>query len=372
MKHKLTTDNRQLKTKLYAVILAGGAGERFWPVSRMRSPKYTMKIVGTTSLIQQTVRRLKGLIPSEHILIVTNKHQIDLIRNKLKGMRLKNFLIEPCSRNTAAAIGLAAIYIRKKDPGAMMAVFPADHYIKEVKVFQSIIRKAARVAQDDFLVTLGIKPTFPSTGYGYIRIKDRASRIKNQKLYYEVERFIEKPDRKTAEKFLKSNRFFWNSGIFVWKLSTILDNLKIHMPKLYSSLLKMEKVLDSPRFKKDILRIYSGLRKISIDYGVMEKARKKALVLAKFDWVDLGSWLSLEEIYKKDRDRNVYKGLNINYDTEGSTIFGPEGHLIATCGVRDLVIVHTKDATLVAGKGKTQEVKKLVNLISKRGLKQYL
>jgi len=347
-----------MKRKLYAVILAGGAGERFWPVSRIKNPKYAMHITGPKSIIEQTVDRVQGLIPNRNILIVTTKEQIALVRKKLKGMGARNFLIEPCPRDTAAAIGLAAAYIRKRNPKATIVVLPADHYIMNKKGFQSTVEKAIKAADKGYLVTIGIKPTYPATGYGYIRIKDKGLRIKGA-TFYKVEKFIEKPNRRTAEKFIKSNKFFWNSGMFIWKVDTILDSIKKHMPRLYKVLI---------RSGKD----YKKLKKISIDYGVMEKSRSKAMVKAKFDWIDLGSWISLAKVCKKDKSGNVAKGRSINCDTKGSVIISSQKHLVATTGVKNLVIVHTKDATLVADKNKSQDIKRLVALIRKKGLKQYL
>lgn len=346
-------------TTLYAVILAGGPGERFWPVSRVKNPKYAMHIAGPKSIIEQTVARVQGLIPNRNILIVTTKEQIALVRKKLKGTGARNFLIEPCPRDTAAAIGLAAAYIGKRGPLATMVVLPADHYIKDKKGFQSTVKKAIKAADKERLVTIGIKPTYPATGYGYIKIKGHQVTRSPGHQYYEVERFVEKPDKATAQKFLRSKRYFWNSGMFIWKVDTILDSIKNHMPQLYKVLI---------RSGKD----YKKLKKISIDYGVMEKSRSKAMVQAEFDWIDLGSWISLAKICKKDKSGNVSKGCSINCDTKGSVIISSKKHLVAATGVKNLVIVHTKDATLVADKNKSQEIKRLVALIRKKGLKRYL
>lgn len=358
MKLKTNHESRITNHEIYAVILAGGPGERFWPVSRVKNPKYAMRIGGPKSIIEQTVARVQGLIPSRNILIVTTKGQIALVRKKLKGTGARNFLIEPGPRDTAAAIGLAAAYIRKREPKATMVVLPADHYIKDKKGFQSTVKKAIKVADKEHLVTIGIKPTYPATGYGYIRVQGPGSRGQGRK-FYKVEKFVEKPDKVTAQKFLRSKRYFWNSGMFIWKVDTILDSIKNHMPQLYEVLI---------RSGKD----YKKLEKISIDYGIMEKSRSKAMVRAEFDWIDLGSWISLAKICKKDKSGNVSKGCSINCDTKGSVIISSKKHLVAATGVKNLVIVHTKDATLVADKNKSQDIKRLVALIRKKGLKRYL
>jgi mannose-1-phosphate guanylyltransferase len=345
------------KDTLYALILAGGAGERFWPVSRLKNPKYAMKLLGPKSMIQYTVERLKGLVPLRNILIVTNKEQLNLLRKNLRFFKAGNFLIEPYPRNTAAAIGLGAVSIKGKDPNAVMVVLPADHSIGDTKKFRSTIKKAAIAARNNYLVTLGIKPSFPHTGYGYIKAKRG-----------KVEKFIEKPDKKKAERFLKGKEYFWNSGMFIWKVDSILKSIRTHMPKLYRLLSKIE----NGASKKEIARLYRALKKISIDYGIVEKTKNRAMVEARFGWSDIGSWQSLEEIYAKDKDGNICKAHAINYDARGSIIVGPKDHLIATCGIKNLVIVHTKDATLVLEKGRAQEIKKLTGLIGKKGARKYL
>lgn len=357
---------REAKNKSYAVILAGGSGERFWPESRAKKPKYTMKIMGSKSLIVQTVARLNGLIPKKNILVVTTRDQAKVIRGELKGtIGDKNILIEPVCRDTAAAIGLASICVKKKNPEATMVVLPADHYIRDTKGFKMAIKNAVNIAQKGRLVTLGINPTFPSTGYGYIEVKGHGSRSKGKAGYFEVKRFVEKPNRLFAERFLKSKKFFWNAGIFAWKADVVLDSMKRYMPDLYKSLVKIEKGTNASS-------VYKGLKKVSIDYGIMEKAKNKALISAKFDWTDLGSWFSLAELHKKDKENNAIRGLNIGYKTKNSAVFTSKNHLVATVGIKNLVIVHTDDATLVADISRAQEVKKIVEFMRKKGLKKYL
>jgi mannose-1-phosphate guanylyltransferase len=360
------------KTQHYAVILAGGAGERFWPLSRVKQPKYSMRLNSDTSMIQQTVARLKGLVAPHRIIIVTNKQQVPVIKKELGAKKPYTFLIEPCLRNTAAAIGLAAFYIRRKNPGALMYVLPADHYIRDTRQFQSTMRKAAAVAYKNYLVTIGVRPTTPHTGYGYIKTRPQLSKTKDGVSYYEIDRFVEKPDLRTAQMYVRNSRYFWNSGIFVWKVGTITENIKRYMPALYHSLAPLERLFTRPHFEKRLTPRYRRLKKISIDYGVMEKAATRAMVPAAFDWSDFGSWLSLEELYRRDRDGNRAQGTIVTYDTKDSILCGPDSHLIATCGVKDLVIVHTSDATLVVHKKKTQEVKQLLQRLRTKRLVTYL
>jgi len=360
------------KTNLYAVILAGGAGERLWPISRVKKPKYAMKITGSKSIIQQTLARLKGLVPTKNIFIVTTKDQKRMIKKELEGTNVTNFLIEPCPKNTAAAIGLASVCIREENPKATVVVLPADHYIKDEKAFQSDIKYAAKVADNGSLVTIGVKPVSAFTGYGYIKVHSRDDKGRLRQRHYKVERFVEKPNRRKAEEFFRSRKYFWNAGMFAWKVNSILDGIREYMPRLYSALLNIEGLLGKSDFDAKVAKIYKRLDNVSIDYGIMEKARNVAMVAANFGWTDLGSWISLEDIYKKDHNENIYRAFNINYDTKGSIIFGPSDHLIATCGIRDLIIVHTKDATLVASRNNTQEIKELVNIIRKKCSARYL
>ena len=373
MKHKSPNSELRTPNSIYAVILAGGPGERFWPASRARRPKYVTSIVGAGTMIEQTAGRLKGLVANRNVLIVTTKDQVRTLKKVLSsGAGDVKFLVEPCCRDTAAAIGLAAVYLRKKNPDAIMAVLPADHYIRNTKRFHETMKNAVKAAQMGYLVTLGIKPAFASTGYGYIKTRNRKPETGNRKSYYVVDKFVEKPDKKKAEMFLRRGGYFWNAGMFVWKTEVIIQHIKSFMPKLYRSLLKIEKLLGSPGFERRIGPIYSRLDKVSIDYGIMEKSSGIALVPATFDWTDCGSWLSLEEVLGKDRCGNVRKGLSVACDTKNSIVVSSGDHLIATSGVKDLVIVHTADATLVVNKADAQKLKGLVGLIRESGFSNYL
>jgi len=370
---------------LYAVIMAGGRGKRFWPKSRIDKPKQILKIIDLDkSMIRITLDRIIPLIPKENVQIVTNITQVKLIKKELPELSDENFVIEPAIRNTAACIGLSAILLKKKnDPDAVMVVLPADHVVKDKNKFLDTIKSASKVAKEkEALVTCGIKPTFASTGYGYIHVGSDSESGINIKDVFKVKSFIEKPDDKTAEEFFKSGEYFWNSGMFIWKVSAILKAFEVFMPKLYNSLLEIEKIIDDDSFNVKLKDIYSILENKSIDYGVMEpsvkaKAKDKKnppvyLVRSNFRWNDVGSWRSLEDILPKDENGNVKLGKGINLDVKDSIIISNDKHLVAAINVKDLIIVHTDKATLVCNKKDAEEVKKLLEIIEKEGLEEYL
>lgn len=311
-------------SSVYAVIMAGGSGERFWPKSRRRLPKQFLPIVSKKSMIEETIGRLKGLVPEDRIYIVTNKIQAPL----LKGY--KNVIAEPVSRNTAPCIALAARIIQKRDPEAVMVVLPSDHYISDISKFQDTIKVAVKM--DGVLVTLGIKPTFPHTGYGYIK---KGKRLGNG--LYKVSRFTEKPDLKTAKRYVTSGKYFWNSGMFIWRVDTILEEIKKYLPDLDS-------------------------RSISIDYGVMEKTNRAVVLEAGFTWDDVGNWASLDKHKEKDKNGNILQGDVLVKDVNNSIIIS-EAPLVAGIGIRDMIVVATKDSVLICPKDRAEEVKSIVGML---------
>lgn len=311
-------------SSVYAVIMAGGSGERFWPKSRRRLPKQFLPIVSKKSMIEETIGRLKGLVPEDRIYIVTNKIQASLIKGR------RNVVAEPLSRNTAPCIALSARIIQKRDPNAVMVVLPSDHHIKDISRFQDTIRAAVKL--DSVLVTLGIKPTFPHTGYGYIK---RGKRL--GKGLYKVSRFTEKPDLKTAKRYVTSGKYYWNSGMFIWKVNTILEEIKRYLPDLDS-------------------------RSISIDYGVMEKTKRAVVLEAGFAWDDVGNWASLDKHKAKDKDGNILQGDVVVRDVNNSIIIS-EAPLVAGIGIRDMIVVATKDSVLICPKDRAEEVKSIVGML---------
>lgn len=358
---------------MYAVIMAGGRGVRFWPRSREKKPKHLLDIVSEKSIIRETVDRIKQRIPVDNILVVTGKkHARDLIR-QLPDIPLSNILIEPVGRNTAACIGWAALHVRKKAPEGIMVVLPSDHAIADPRTFIDVIDAAAQTAsEENGLVTIGITPTSVQTGFGYI---ERAGVIKKagKADVFRVKSIREKPDFQKAAEFVQSGNFYWNSGMFVWKASIILTEIRRWLPDLYAGLMKIDAALGSPAEAAVVRRVYKKLASISIDYGVMEKADNVLVLNGDFGWNDVGSWDALWEISAKDRSGNAVLNNSrvISENSEGSLIYNPR-KLTALIGVKDLIIVETKDALLICKKGCSQNVKEVVEKLEKEKRKEYL
>ncbi|MDD2679599.1 MAG: mannose-1-phosphate guanylyltransferase/mannose-6-phosphate isomerase [Candidatus Omnitrophica bacterium] len=337
----------------YAVILAGGVGSRFWPFSRELEPKQFMKLIGKESLLQATVKRLKGLVIPKNTFIITNNIYFYELLEQLKGSGIpeENIILEPQGKNTAPAIGVCARLISQKDKNAVLVVLPADHYIKNLTGFKKAIQKAISAAKAGLLVTIGIKPDKPSTAYGYIKVK-AAKGIK----YFKVGKFLEKPALNKARKYFKAKNYYWNSGIFIWEANVFLEEMRKYLPRLSRQLASIES-------KEDIKKVWPEIKPISVDYGVMEHSKKIALIPADFYWTDLGSWDALSDIFPKDRRGNILQADTYNLDSRGVCIFSKGNRLISTIGVRDLVIADTADALLVCDRAKAQDVKKLVEAL---------
>ncbi len=357
-----TAKKKAGKGKLYAAILAGGIGSRFWPLSRETTPKQLLKVVGDESLLKSTIRRLKPLVPPERVVIVTNARQAEIIRLHLsyEGKALSpGYCIEPMGKNTAPAIGLAALELYKKDKDAIMAVLPADHIIEDGKGFIDALAAAAEAAAEGHLVTFGIVPTSPETGYGYIKSGKRAIKKINGFPIRPVERFVEKPDINRAKRFLKEGGYFWNSGIFLWKASRILEELQIHLPDVYRGLSEVVEGVS-------LSDTYKTFRDISIDHGILEKADDVVVIPAEFPWSDMGSWSSFGEVLENDPDGNIIKGRVVDLGSRNSIIIGCD-RVVATIGLKDFILVDTPDATLVCPKNRAQEVKDVVNMLKRKG-----
>ncbi len=361
---------------MYAVIMAGGSGTRFWPLSRQTMPKQLLKIGTEDTLICETVNRMQPLIPVENIFIATNNSLADSIgfqlSSKFKCSWEANFILEPEAKNTAPALGLAALHFERIDPQSIMVVLAADHYIRKTRDFLDLIGKAGKAAEQGYLVTLGIKPDRPETGYGYIKAGQEIidSSLADSSIS-RVEKFVEKPNLETAKEYVKNGNYFWNSGIFIWKTQTFLKEIKKCHPSLHKGLDTIRKSIGTER-EADVIRdVFKKLDSISVDYAVMEKTDKAAVIPADIGWSDVGSWNALDDVSEKNAAGNVISGNVIDFGSHDSIIYA-EKRLVATIGLKDVVVVDTPDATLVCGKDCAQDVKKVVDELKKGKSEEHL
>jgi len=354
--------------KINAVIMAGGVGSRFWPRSKKKLPKQLLKIFGNDTMIQATVNRLAGLIEKENIYVITNELQRPEVINQLKDVPPENIIEEPFGRNTAACIGLASVIVKAKDPDAITVVLPADHIIKDEAMFKQTLENAAKFANESKgLVTIGIQPTRPETGYGYIQIDDKEAANNIHK----VLTFAEKPNYATAVRFVESGDFLWNSGMFIWRVDVILDEIKNLMPDLYEGLVEIEKSLSSKNFKDKLKTIYAQLKKISIDYGIMEKSTKVYLTKGTFNWSDVGSWEEVYQLTEKNENGNAAIGKVYTHGVNDSYIYSP-GKVTAVIGVDNLIVINHEDTVLICRRDKAQDVKEIVEYLKMNKMDEYL
>ena len=348
--------------KTTAVIMAGGRGERFWPKSRNSRPKQFLSLTSDgETMIQKTVKRLLPIVDMEDIYIVTNAAYKQLVLDQIKGLPEENILAEPCARNTAPCIAFASAVISQKYDDAVMLVLPSDHLIGYENIYISTLKKAIKVAEKDKnLVTIGITPTYAETGYGYINFGEECGDA------FKVERFVEKPDKKTAKSYLASGKYLWNSGMFVWKISSVMENIRNFMPDIYEGAVKIGESFGTPDFEDTLVREFTAFRSESIDFGIMEKAESIYTIPGSFGWDDVGSWLAIERINETDDAKNYIDGDVIAVDSERTTICGGK-RLIAAIGVEDIVIVDTDDVVLVCSKNHTQDVKKVITQLREAG-----
>jgi mannose-1-phosphate guanylyltransferase len=358
---------------LHATILAGGGGTRFWPRSRQSRPKQFLALGGERTLLQQAMDRIEGLLPAERTWVITGQAYQAETSRQLPQLPSDRIIGEPCGRDTAPCIGLGAALITRSDPSAVMLATPADHVIEPVREFERAAHVSVMMAEEhpNALITFGIPPTFPSTGYGYIH---RGMEIGQRQgvSVFRVQRFEEKPVADRAERFVASGEYFWNSGIFVWRASALLEELRKQQPRLHDAVRRIADAWGTPR-RDDVLRQeYEPLSKLSIDYAVMEHAREVLVVKAPYRWDDVGSWLALERMNPQDAEHNTILATHCGLKTNHCIIVGDADKIITTIGVSNLVIVQDGDATLIADRRDEGTVKQLVDILKKKGLEKYL
>jgi mannose-1-phosphate guanylyltransferase len=358
----------------YAVIMAGGGGTRLWPISRKETPKQLRPLLGKDTLFQSTVARLEKLFPPERILVVTVAEQAREMQKQVPAIPAENYLIEPAPRGTASVVALAAAVLQKRDPQAAMAIQTSDHYIRNRDLFHYLISAAFDVAQRDYLVTLGITPTYPSTGYGYIQ---QAAPLDGEYKYpvYAVERFREKPDQETAQQLLRNGDHSWNSGMFVWRADTILKEIERQMPELFKVVSKIAAAWGTSEQNAVVKKNWFGLKSQTIDYGVMEKAERVAVLPAGgLGWNDVGSWDSLFEVLLPDMNGNVATNAqHLAVDTHNTLVYSKtDERLVVTIGLDDVVIVDAGDVLMVCQVDQSQKVKDVVEHLKKHHQEKYL
>ncbi len=356
----------------YALIMAGGVGTRLWPLSRRHRPKQSLKLVGGRTMFEHAVDRIAPIFQPEEILVVTGAEHVEALASQALELPEENFIIEPEGRGTAPAIGLGAIHLRQRDPEAVMVVLTADHFIADVKRFRQSLTVAARQAEAGHLVTLGIKPSSPSTGYGYIKQGALREEMDGFSVF-DAERFTEKPSPETAFHMVESGEYSWNSGMFIWRVDRILDEFQRQMSGFYVHLAEVEATLGTPGYETTLRRVWPQVTKQTIDYGIMEGAEDVVVIPVDIGWSDVGSWASLADLLPADEQGNIIVGSHVGIATEDALIFSTEEErLIATIGLEDVVIVNTEDALLICSKDQEQQVRALVRELEEREKSTYL
>jgi mannose-1-phosphate guanylyltransferase len=341
---------------LYAVVMAGGIGERFWPLSTPRRPKQLIPFFEEKPLLVKAIERLDPILPIERVIIITSRVLEGPIRELIPALPEENLILEPIGKNTAPAAALATLKVLKMDPDGVVAMFPSDHFIEGKEEFHDQLLLASLASNLDYIVTFGIRPDYPATGYGYVRLGEPLEDFEGT--IHHVGAFVEKPDINTARKYMEEGGYLWNSGIFVWGGKFFLDQVEEYTPDIYSLLKEIEKDLNTPAEKEALDRFYSEVEKISVDYAIMERSGRILIVPATFQWDDLGSWSALERVIRKDEGGNVVVGKAILNDVRDSIVYSEDG-VVALLGVKDIVVVRMGGVTMVCHKDRVEDVRKL-------------
>jgi mannose-1-phosphate guanylyltransferase len=354
----------------YALIMAGGFGTRLWPLSRRDRPKQSLVLVGGRTMFEHAVDRIAPLFQPEQILVVTGAEHVASLAAQAPELPPENFIVEPEGRGTAPAIGLGAIHLRRQDREAVMAVLTADHFIADVERFRRALTAAAQVAEEEHLVTLGIMPSSPSTGYGYIKQGESLDTVEGFQVF-QADRFTEKPSLETALHMVESGEYSWNSGMFIWRVDRILEEFQRQMPEFYVQLAEVEAALGTAGYEPSLNRVWPQVLKQTIDYGVMEGAEDVAVIPVDIGWSDVGSWTSLADLLEADGEGNTIVGPHVGIDTHDTLVFGGK-RLVATIGLEGIVVVDTEDALLVCPREREQEVREIVRQLERDDRREYL
>jgi len=355
------------------VILAGGGGTRLWPVSRKNKPKQIQPFIGNKTLLQKTFDRVAKGFKSSDIFVSTNYSQQNIVKKQIPRLPKENYILETVKKDTAAAIGLAAVFIAKRNPKDIMMMANSDGYIRNEKEYIRLLRLAEKTVRDNpkHTLLLGIRPTYPETGYGYVKINKIFKQSGNDEIFL-GQKFVEKPDLKEAEKYVKSWDYLWNPAMFCWRVDYLLSLYKKYLPAHYKILLRIQESLGTKEEKSVVMREFKKIKPISIDYGIIERTRKLLVIPASFDWADVGHWRTVKDILAKSQQDNVIRGKNITIDSNDNLIYSYTGKLITTAGIENMIIIDTDDCLLVCSKNKAQDVKKIVEQLEKKKMKKYL
>ena len=356
---------------MYGVILAGGTGERFWPLSRRQNPKQFLPLFGQRTMLQLTMDKIKGLLEPANVYVVTDEVYRDLVKDQLPELPVENIICEPCGRDTAAAVGLAVEHVIRRDPQGVMVVLPADHYVADVEEFRRVLKAGGEVAQEgEWVLTIGIRPSRPETGYGYIQQGKQAGERQGTAIFRAVA-FNEKPDQNKAMEYLSSGDYLWNSGMFIWRVDLIRKLIVRFLPELNEGLERIADSIGTEEEQRVTTEVYQNLDSISVDYGIMEKCDGVLVIPATFGWDDIGSWTALGRYRKPDQQGNVLETRGVFLDTQDCLVYAPH-RIVATLGVKDLLIVDNRDSLLICQKGRDQEIRKVVETLRQAGYNEVL